>query len=154
MFSADQIHLLRRSYAPVEARPVIAALIFYRRLFELDPSLRSLFHDDIEAQAAKLMEMLSSCLDVLDRPRQLTRMLEDLGARHAGYGVRAEHYPPVGKALIHMLEEISGSPLAADELAAWKVLLRIVSSSMLVGAGNAAVPTRPRFIPGVETWEG
>ena len=44
-------YLIRKSFAAVESHGSIAALIFYRCLFEIDPDLRALFKGDIEVQA-------------------------------------------------------------------------------------------------------
>ena len=55
MLDPDQKHRLRKTFALVERQSHVAALVFYQRLFELDPMLRPLFKTDIEEQAAKLM---------------------------------------------------------------------------------------------------
>jgi hemoglobin-like flavoprotein len=68
----------------VEAQGHVAALVFYQRLFEIDPSLRPLFRNDIEAQAGKLMEMLTAALAMMEKPGELRVTLEALGARHVG----------------------------------------------------------------------
>lgn len=137
VLTVDQIHLLRRSFDRVEARPVVAALIFYRRLFHRDPSLRALFKTDIEAQAAKLIEMLGCSLSLLEQPTQLADMLERLGARHAGYGVREEHYATVGTALLDMLDEVLGNAFTSPVREAWSSHYGNVADSMMRGARMA-----------------
>lgn len=140
VLTAEQIHLLRRSFARVEARPVVAALIFYRRLFEREPALRRLFHTDIEEQAAKLMEMLGWSLSLLEQPAKLADVLESLGARHVGYGVRDEHYATVGAALLDMLGEVLGDDFTPPVREAWSELYGLVAESMQRGARSAAAP--------------
>ncbi len=51
MVSADQVHLLRKSFDIVERHPEVAALVFYKELFLLEPRLRGLFQADISEQA-------------------------------------------------------------------------------------------------------
>lgn len=138
----EQKHLIRKSFQAVERAPVVAALVFYRRLFELEPRLRPMFKNDIEAQARKLMETLSAAVGMLDSPERLTAELEALGARHVGYGVRDEHYAIVGLALLDMLAEVLGEQFTAETGAVWADLYRIVSETMQRGARAAASAQR------------
>ena len=61
--TSDQIQLIRESFALVAPRAEVAALVFYKRLFELDPSLRPLFRPDIEEQAwAELYALVAATM--------------------------------------------------------------------------------------------
>src|SRR2546423_14417687 len=82
-----QAQLIRDSFAKIEPRAAIAALVFYQRLFALDPSLRPLFQHDIERQGEKLMQALRFAVATLDNQRELQPVLESLGRRHVYYGV-------------------------------------------------------------------
>jgi hemoglobin-like flavoprotein len=137
--TADQIHLLRRSFGRVERQSQVAALIFYRRLFELDPSLRALFKSDIETQAAKLMDMLGLALSLTSCPGALETELIESGARHAGYGARDEHYVTVGQAMITMLEESLGDEFTPATREAWIAFYTFASETMKRGAAQASL---------------
>ena len=67
----EQIHLVRRTFSLVERQKQVAALVFYRRLFSLDPSLRPMFGADIEELGRKLMEILSVAVSMLEQPAAL-----------------------------------------------------------------------------------
>lgn len=147
--TAEQVYLLRKSFAIVERHPEVAALVFYRELFLIEPGLRGLFRNDIAAQAAKLMEMLSAAIRLLDEPARLIPVLEDLGRRHAGYGVEARHYAVVRQALVAMLRRVLDRELTPEVRAAWGALYDVVEASMLRGAatvgadpGSGPAPTR------------
>lgn len=137
----EQIHLVRRSFALVERQKQVAALVFYRRLFSADPSVRPLFRHDIEEQGRKLMETLAGAVSMLEQPAALAAELERLGARHAGYGVRTEHYATVGGALLGMLSDVLGPGFTAEVRSAWSALYGFLSDAMLRGAETA--PERP-----------
>lgn len=141
--TADQIHLLRRSFGRVEQQSQVAALIFYRRLFELDPSLRPLFKSDIETQAAKLMDMLGLALSLTSCPGALETELIDSGARHAGYGARDEHYATVGQAMFTMLEESLGDEFTPATREAWVAFYAFASETMKRGAAQASLVRGP-----------
>ena len=146
--NATQTHLVRKSFAAVERQADVAALVFYRRLFELAPGLRPLFRSDIQEQAKKLMEMLAVALNLLDRPAELAGELEDLGARHAGYGTRPEHYAIVKQALVDMFDEVMGGGFTPEMRQAWGELYDFIEAAMLRGAAVAerqsANPPTPR----------
>lgn len=132
-------YLIRKSFATIEAHGSIAALIFYRHLFELDPALRPLFQGDIEIQAKKLTEMLAALIGLLEHGPTLEAEVEAMGARHAGYGVRGSHYATVGTALLGMLEEVMGSDFTPEVKDAWTALYEAVEILMKRGAATAAV---------------
>lgn len=134
--TGEQIHLLRKSFAQLHGKESVASLAFYRRLFELAPEVRPLFHTDIEEQGRKLMEILGFALGRLDRPAELLAALEGLGARHVGYGATAEHYPVVGRALLDMLAESLGAAFTPAVRAAWTELYQVCTEAMLRGAAG------------------
>jgi len=51
----EQIKAIQDSFAKVEPVAPQAAALFYERLFELAPSVKPLFHGDMEEQGRKLM---------------------------------------------------------------------------------------------------
>ena len=134
--------LLRKSFERVESQGHVAALVFYQHLFALDPALRPLFRNDIEAQAQKLIEMLSAALGLLERPAELRVTLEQLGARHVAYGVEPAHYATVGSALLAMLGTVLGADFTPEVRAAWTGLYGVVSETMLAGAAKVTPPAR------------
>lgn len=135
----DQIHLLRRSFARLEPHATIAALAFYRRLFELAPQVRPLFKNDIESQSAKLMDMIALAVSLTDRPESMAAELRELGARHLDYGTRDEHYAVVGAALLDMLAETLGDEFTPATKAAWTGFYGHLAGEMRRGAAMAAI---------------
>lgn len=132
--TAQQVYLIRKSFAELARHDHVAALVFYRRLFEIDPALRPLFTGSIEAQARKLMDMLGVLIAMLERPLGLDMELRAMGARHAGYGVKDEHYATVGRALLDMLAETLERDFTPEVRAAWTALYGAVATTMKVGA--------------------
>lgn len=135
--SPDQVHLIRKSFAELSRHDHVAALVFYRRLFEIDPTLRPLFVGDIEQQAKKLIDMLAALISMLERPVGLDMELRAMGARHADYGVKDEHYATVGGALIDMLSEVLGNKFTPAAREAWLALYGAVEATMKRGAADA-----------------
>lgn len=132
----QQVHRLRKSFAQVEAHGSIAALVFYRILFERNPELRPLFKEGIEEQAAKLMAMLGILMTMLERGNSLLAELEEMGARHAGYGVQEEHYTAVREAMMAMLAEVLREDFTPETAQAWELLCNIAEEAMKKGAAQ------------------
>lgn len=133
----ERIHLLRKSFAEIEPRAEVAALVFYRRLFEVAPGVRALFKGSIEEQARKLMEMLSIGLSLIERPGALETEMRQLGARHVGYGAQDEHYAVVGGALLDMLAETLGDAFTPAVRAAWTEFYTTMAECAVRGAEAA-----------------
>ena len=130
MTETQQQHLIRSTFREVDRMSQVFALTFYQRLFELDPQLRSLFHNDIEEQSRKLMQFLRQLVESVDHPEDIVPALESLGRRHATYGVREEHYETVGAALLWTFGQVLGSGFTAEARAAWERLYVRVAEIM------------------------
>ena len=128
---------IRISFITVAEKPMVVAATFYARLFELDPSLRSLFKSDMVEQGQKFMQILSVIVRSLDNIESLTPAIEALGRRHVKYGVEIEHYETVGSALIWTLEKMLGAQFTLEVRDAWEGiyahLVRVVTAHSYAG---------------------
>jgi hemoglobin-like flavoprotein len=125
-----QIELVRSSFSIVAPIADVAATIFYRRLFDLDPALRDLFPADLTAQRRNLMQTLTVVVRELDRLDQIVPAVEALGRRHTGYGVRSEHFETVGAALLETLEEGLGDVFTSETRDAWAAAYGLLAGVM------------------------
>jgi len=114
-----QKKLVRDSFSSAERMSEVVGLIFYQRLFELDPSVRPMFQHNIEEQSKKLMATLKMVVDGLEQSSELIASIRSLGRRHIQYGVKDRHYDTVGEALIWALEKGLGPQFSAEARSAW-----------------------------------
>lgn len=129
-----QTALLRKNFEVVEAQSSISALVFYRHLFTLDPTLRPLFQSGIELQGRKLIEALKFTLATIDNPDELVPILEALGRRHVTYGTREGHYETMTEAMLLTLQETLGGDFTGECEAAWRAALGFINGTMMRGA--------------------
>lgn len=116
-----------------------AAQLFYRRLFEIDPTLRKLFaHSDMAEQRKKLMMVIGMAVRSLDQLDDLIPAVEALGRKHVAYGVTTDHYDTVASALIWTLEQGLGSAFTEKVRSAWVETYTILASVMQRGAQQFA----------------
>lgn len=125
-----QKQLVQESFARVEPIAEQAAEIFYQTLFEFDPSLRRLFKNDIKSQGKKLMMTLKVAVKGLDNLEGLVPVLHQLAERHVDYGVKAEHFTPVGNALLYTLKVGLGEHWNPEVRKAWVDTFRLVATVM------------------------
>ena len=133
----EQIKLVQGTFAQVAPIAEKAAAIFYDKLFELDPSLKSLFKSDIKEQGKKLMSMLASAVNGLNRLDALVPVVQDLGKRHVGYGVNDSHYTTVGAALLYTLETGMGDKWNSEVKDAWVAVYTDLSETMIAASKEA-----------------
>ena len=133
----EQKELVQSNWKDVEPISETAADIFYARLFELDPAVRSMFKGDMKQQGKKLMQMIGVAVHGLDNLGELTPAIAAMGKRHAGYGVEDSHYDTVGAALLWTLDKGLGEKFTADAKEAWTIVYTTLASVMQDAATEA-----------------
>jgi hemoglobin-like flavoprotein len=131
--------LVQTSFAQVAPIAETAAGLFYAKLFELDPSLRPMFGGDIEEQGRKLMAMLTVAVNGLGHLDKLVPAIRAMGKRHAGYGVRDDHYETVAVALLWTLEAGLGGAFTDEVRGAWTAVYWLLAYTMRAGAADGAL---------------
>lgn len=130
------IDRLGASFAALKPAASALASAFYRRLFEKRPELRAMFTQPMEIQQQKLIASLETIVAFLADPPAQRAYLRELGMRHLRYGARPEHYDLVIDTFIEAMDEATGGlldPIVRNE---WHQVMRLVSDSMIAGAGG------------------
>ena len=134
-----QTKLVQSTWSKIAPIGDAAARLFYDRLFEIDPGSRELFQKtDLAQQRLKLLQVLSVAVAGLDDLGRLIPIVEELGRRHAGYGVKDEHYDSVGAALIWTLQKALGPAWNSETAAAWTEVYGMLSGVMRRAQKEAA----------------
>jgi len=133
--TSEQTHLLSASLHRLGPVPKDFGMRFYERLFELDPSLRELFGDDLERQASMFVSALTLAIFHLDADDRLARATEDLGRRHGAYGVLPQHYDTFGEALLWALDDRLGDGFDDATRGAWETAYRLLAAEMKIADG-------------------
>ena len=134
----DQKTLVQESFNSVVPIAGTAAKLFYQKLFELDPKLLSLFAGDMEEQGQKLLKMIATAVQALDRLEEIVPVVQDLGARHARYGVKEKDYDTVGTALLWTLQQGLDKQFTPEVQEAWTTVYGVLSATMKGAAAKAA----------------
>ena len=140
MLTLAQKTLVQESFATIAPIADDVAALFYRRLFEIDPLLENMFRGDMAEQRTKLVQMLTAAVKGLDRLDQLVPVVENLGRRHATYGVMDVHYNTVGEALLWTLEKGLGTAFTREMKEAWATVYGLLATTMQAAAREALAP--------------
>jgi len=133
----EQITLVQSSFARLGPELPTLATRFYHELFAPNPALSALFTTDLPVQEVRFAEKLTEIVRVMPRLSELLGHTRALGARHAGYGVRAADYRTVGDALLAALAAVLGDSFDAPTREAWDIAYNLVAETMLEGAAAA-----------------
>jgi hemoglobin-like flavoprotein len=115
----EQVAMVQESFKKVAPIASTAADLFYDRLFEIAPDVRVMFPDDLREQKKKLIGMLGIAVSNLHQLDTIIPAVENLAKRHVGYGVKPEHFQPVGAALLWTLEQGLGADFTPSLKKAW-----------------------------------
>ena len=132
-----QIDMIQASFAQVAPIAETAADIFYTRLFEIAPEVKPMFKGDLSEQGKKLMTTLGVVVNGLKDLDKIVPVAQQLAVKHVDYGVKAEHYQPVGEALIFTLEKGLGDAFTPELKEAWVGAYTTLSGVMI----DAAYPS-------------
>ena|SRR5690349_5978776 len=126
-----QIQLVKESWSLVVPISDVAGDLFYNRLFEVAPSVRSMFKGDMRQQSRKLMGMLAMIVSKLDALETLLDEIKMLAQRHDKYGAKPAHYQVVGECLIWTLATGLGEKWNKETEESWIAAYTILSGAMI-----------------------
>ncbi len=127
----DQVKLVQQSFSKVAPISDQAAVMFYGRLFEIAPQVKSMFPANLTEQRRKLMATLAVVVGSLGNLQSVLPAASALAKRHVNYGAKPEHYPVVGAALLWTLEKGLGPDWTSDVADAWKAAYGTLSGFMV-----------------------
>jgi hemoglobin-like flavoprotein len=136
--TSDQVELVQQSFAKVAPISEQASVLFYDRLFEVAPSVRAMFPDDMTEQRKKLMATLAVVVNGLTNLEAVLPAASALAKRHVSYGAKPEHYPVVGGALLWTLEKGLGEGWTPEVAGAWTAAYGTLSGYMISEAYGSA----------------
>ena len=134
----DQVELVQQSFAKVAPISDQAAVLFYDRLFEVVPQVKSMFPTDMTEQRKKLMATLAVVVNGLTDLPSILPAASALAKRHVAYGAKPEHYPVVGSALLWTLEKGLGDGWTPEVANAWTTAYGTLSGFMISEAYGSA----------------
>ena len=137
MLTKNETALIKKSWGLLrKIDPIVLGDVFYSKLFFDNPELRKMFPEDMEGQYRKLLDMLNTIIERLEKIDELKGDIVPMAKRHEGYGVKPEHYSAVGIALIWTLQKRLGTEWTDEVRSAWVNCYAILSGTMITVASK------------------
>lgn len=133
-----QITVVKHSFAQLAPNATRLADLLYARFFQLDPTVRNLFPNDLYDYKDKFLHLLTFVIDHLGQPEEWLPRIEQLGKRHFAYGVQAQHYETFGSALIWTLDKAIGEEFVFEVARAWVTFYTLLANTMQAAAKQVA----------------
>ncbi len=111
---------------------------FYERLFAAFPPVRGMFPKDMTQQKKHLTAAIALVVKFADNLGAIEKPLLEMGARHAGYGAKAEHYGLVRDTLLGTMKDLAGDAWTQQLHSDWTAAVNAVAETMIRGAEQAA----------------
>jgi hemoglobin-like flavoprotein len=128
--TAHQKQLLRDTLARLAPASALVATLFYRRLVELDPSMRRQLKGPLKTQGRQFMGVLKLAILSLDDPERLQTTLNRLSKRRRRSTMGAGQCLTFSRALSWTFEQSLEGWFTRDARQAWAALLAEVSRIM------------------------
>ena len=133
------LEAIRSSYEVLKPIVKDVADRFYQNLFRDYPAAKELLNSvDLKNQKNALIRSLSTAVENLDNPDDLTRFLLALRESHVRFGAEAIHYDWVGATLLKTFGEFLGAQWTDELRIQWATVYNILSEAIQSGAKSPA----------------
>lgn len=160
MISALSRPYIEASVPVLKQRGVAITTVFYRNLFAEFPELTNLFNMGNQANGAQQQSLAAAVFAYaanIDNPGALGPVVSRIVHKHVSLGIKAEHYPIVGRHLLGAIQEVLGEAATPALLEAWaeaygslaKLFIE-TEQQLYAQAGIEAGATRPMTVVSVK----
>lgn len=131
MLDQQTIEIVKGTVPALKTHGVEITKTFYKNMFEKNPEVVPLFdmnkQKNGEQPKALAMTVLAAAQNI-DQLETLHSVVEKIGVRHCDCGVKPEHYPIVGKHLLHAIREVLGESATDEVLEAWGKAYEVIAN--------------------------
>ena len=110
--------------------------MLYDTLFEIAPSLKTLFARPRPVMAMKFVEMVTMLVSFSDDEMRMTEQINWLGSKHVKYGAKSHHIPIMGQVLLTVLEQAVGDEWTEEMATAWSDLWNASCAKMMTAINS------------------
>lgn len=122
MLTPNQISLVKATIPVLREHGVALTAHFYARMLKGNPELRQVFNQGHQ-RAGRQQEALAAAVlayaEHIENPAALLPAVEHIAGKHVSVGIRAEHYPIVGRHLLASIQEVLGDAATPELIEAW-----------------------------------
>lgn len=130
----NQKALIKATIPILQSSGEILTNYFYKRMFEYNPELKSVFNMGNQANGKQKHALAGAVLayaEHIDNPSVLINVLKGIGNKHVSLNIQAEDYAIVGGHLIASIQEVLGDVATPELVEAWTVAYNELAEIMI-----------------------
>lgn len=139
MLTKQQIELVKATVPVLREHGVALTFHFYKRMLSHNPELMQVFNMGHQRAGFQQQALAGAVLAYAENIENLPALLgavAHIANKHVSVGIRAEHYPIVGKHLIASIKEVLGDAATPELIDAWTAAYMQLAD-VLIGAEKA-----------------
>ena len=139
MLTKQQIELVKATVPVLREHGVALTSHFYKRMLSHNPELMQVFNMGHQRAGFQQQAVAGAVLAYAENIENLPALLgavAHIANKHVSVGIRAEHYPIVGKHLIASIKEVLGDAATPELIDAWTAAYMQLAD-VLIGAEKA-----------------
>ena len=139
MLTKQQIELVKATVPVLREHGVALTSHFYKRMLSHNPELMQVFNMGHQRAGFQQQALAGAVLAYAENIENLPALLgavAHITNKHVSVGIRAEHYPIVGKHLIASIKEVLGDAATPELIDAWTAAYMQLAD-VLIGAEKA-----------------
>ena len=136
MLTKEQIELVKTTVPVLREHGVALISHFYKRMLSHNPELMQVFnmgHQRAGFQQQALAGSVLAYAENIENLKPLLGAVAHIANKHVSVGIRAEHYPIVGKHLIASIKDVLGEAATPELIDAWTAAYTRLAD-ILIGA--------------------
>nr|WP_314900192.1 NO-inducible flavohemoprotein [uncultured Deefgea sp.] len=134
MLTESMRQLVKATVPVLKEHGVTLTTHFYARMFRHNPELKAMFNQGNQqagTQQQALAMAVAAYAEHIDDPSVLMPVLKMVAHKHVSLGIRAEHYPIVGRHLLASIQEVLGDAASDELIAAWAVAYCLLADTLI-----------------------
>ncbi|MEN1935466.1 NO-inducible flavohemoprotein [Paenibacillus sp. 102] len=132
MLSEKTIEIVKSTVPLLQEKGVEITTRFYQIMFSEHPELLNIFNhtnQKIGRQQQALASAVYAAATYIDNLETIIPVVKQIGHKHRSLGIKAEHYPIVGKCLLQAIKEVAEAP--QEVLDAWGEAYGVIADAFI-----------------------
>ncbi|SDZ02726.1 NO-inducible flavohemoprotein [Bacillus sp. 166amftsu] len=132
MLSAKTIEIVKSTVPLLQEKGVEITTRFYQIMFSEHPELLNIFNHTNQKKGRQQQALASAvyaAATYIDNLEAIIPAVKQIGHKHRSLGIKAEHYPIVGKCLLQAIKEVANAP--QEVLDAWGEAYGVIADAFI-----------------------
>ncbi|MEF2246008.1 NO-inducible flavohemoprotein [Paenibacillus sp. IITD108] len=134
MLNSETIAIIKSTVPVLEVHGNAITTRFYQLLFENHPELLNIFNHANQKQGRQqtaLANAVYAAAKNIDQLETIIPVVKQIGHKHRSLGIKAEHYPIVGKHLLMAIKDVLGDAATDEIINAWAEAYGVIADAFI-----------------------